>query len=357
MQKDEAVCDKEETENADLLQELTCTLCFDLFYEPTTLRCGHTFCFECIQKSISRKNECPICREVNTYLPKASVVLRNICKQNFPKQYEERDSAVQQKRSENPSRILPLFILEPLLPFQEMTLYIFEDRYRGMIARCLENDMLFGMRDSNDTNFGVEVRITRYVPQPDGRSIVNIKSLRRIEIEQITTHHDGYAEGRVVNVRDSQENVDQEALSNLRDEISQKMTEWIELAKQKRGDSRVSQILRNLGLMPQDSEDHSFWLCALLNPLPHLSVCNEIRVEALELKDTKRRYELIKRTIENSMKYMDQPFIGSRGVSDWLTYFIVCAMTIFAIWVCGLIFQDFPSVSQLLWDLLGPLIS
>jgi len=355
----------EDLGNADVLQELTCTVCFDLYYEPTTLRCGHTFCSECIQKSISRKKECPICREVNICLPKPSVILRNICKHHFPKQYEERNSIAKKQISD--SKMLPLFILEPLVPFQETTLYIFEHRYRNMINQCLETGMLFGVRDNTETRFGVEVGITRYMPQSNGRSIVKIKSLRRFEIEEIRTHHDGYPEARVMTIRDLQETIDREALSNLRYEISQKLIEWIALAKQKRGESRVSKILRNLGQMPQDFEDHSFWVAALLNPVPNLDVCKDIRSEALEMKNTRQRYELIRRTIENSMRYMEDlhPAIGPKGIIDWPTYIVVCiiSLIIFTMWMLGSIFPSIPSVSeqlwmlwQVLWDLLALLI-
>lgn len=51
--------------------QITCTICFDIFSEPKALPCLHTFCKECISKFITeRKNQhgdkkgyvCPICR-------------------------------------------------------------------------------------------------------------------------------------------------------------------------------------------------------------------------------------------------------------------------------------------------------
>ena len=103
---------------------------------------------------------------------------------------------------------------------------------------------------------------------------------------------------------------------------NEKLVGWIENAKRKRGDSRVSQIITALGPPPEDFEDHSFWLAALLNPLPYLSLCHEIRGKALALKDTKQRYELILETLEGSLKYMNQPFIGSRyDISSFLRNF------------------------------------
>jgi len=344
----------EERENSDLLQELTCTVCFDVYYEPTTLRCGHTFCRECIEKSISRKKECPICREVNTsiYLPKPSILLRNICKQHFPKRYAERHSIAEKSISD--SKMLPLFIFrQPLIPFQDTSLYIYQHRYRNMINQCVETGMLFGVRDDTDTKFGVEVGITRYMPQSNGRSIVNIKSLRRFEIQETRTHRDGYLEARVINVRDVQENNDSEVLSNLRDEVSLKLIQWIDLAKKKRGDSRVTKILRNQGVFPGDCEDHSFWVIGIINSIPTLNVCKDIRLEAMEMKSTIRRYELIKRTIDNSLQYMENlhPLVGPKGLIDWPAWTLMCIMSlvIFIMWMLSSIFPDFPSVGEQLW--------
>uniref|UniRef100_A0A8C4Q061 Uncharacterized protein n=1 Tax=Eptatretus burgeri TaxID=7764 RepID=A0A8C4Q061_EPTBU len=59
----------------DSLDELTCPVCFELYNEPTTLPCGHSFCLVCIETSWKSRGEdtgcvCPSCREVFPQKPK-----------------------------------------------------------------------------------------------------------------------------------------------------------------------------------------------------------------------------------------------------------------------------------------------
>lgn len=39
-----------------------CPVCLDLFHEPFTLICNHTFCSRCIKTWLSCHNTCPTCR-------------------------------------------------------------------------------------------------------------------------------------------------------------------------------------------------------------------------------------------------------------------------------------------------------
>ncbi|KAH0534103.1 hypothetical protein FGG08_007300 [Glutinoglossum americanum] len=50
---------------ADLLklqQIATCKICIKFLYEPYTLTCGHTYCYECICHWFQEKKTCPVCR-------------------------------------------------------------------------------------------------------------------------------------------------------------------------------------------------------------------------------------------------------------------------------------------------------
>ncbi|XP_020896302.1 E3 ubiquitin-protein ligase TRIM71 [Exaiptasia diaphana] len=67
------------SEYADILEEeLTCSVCSDVFKEPKTLQCFHKFCFECIKGWIDRCNRdkqlarCPICKE-KIFIPEGNV--------------------------------------------------------------------------------------------------------------------------------------------------------------------------------------------------------------------------------------------------------------------------------------------
>ncbi|KAI4889131.1 hypothetical protein NFI96_015141 [Prochilodus magdalenae] len=46
-----------------VINNLKCSICFELFEEPVTLACGHNYCQRCIQKHLDRgKRNCPHCR-------------------------------------------------------------------------------------------------------------------------------------------------------------------------------------------------------------------------------------------------------------------------------------------------------
>jgi len=47
-------------DNIDLL----CPVCFELFEEPYIVRCGHTFCYACINKAVATDPKCPTCSAV-----------------------------------------------------------------------------------------------------------------------------------------------------------------------------------------------------------------------------------------------------------------------------------------------------
>ncbi|XP_073492178.1 E3 ubiquitin-protein ligase TRIM39-like [Aquarana catesbeiana] len=60
--------------SAALLDELSCSICLNLYNEPVSLRCGHNFCRECIETSLDTQEgsgvySCPECRDEYTEWP------------------------------------------------------------------------------------------------------------------------------------------------------------------------------------------------------------------------------------------------------------------------------------------------
>ncbi|XP_077123003.1 E3 ubiquitin/ISG15 ligase TRIM25-like [Ranitomeya variabilis] len=54
--------------SAGLEKELECSICKDIYEDPVTLRCGHNFCWDCIDQNLNAQDEsgvysCPECRE------------------------------------------------------------------------------------------------------------------------------------------------------------------------------------------------------------------------------------------------------------------------------------------------------
>ena len=65
-----------EKEWQQIEEEITCSICGDLFTDPKTIPCLHTFCKQCIEKSIQSNKKmasvvcCPLCR---TPLPRNDI--------------------------------------------------------------------------------------------------------------------------------------------------------------------------------------------------------------------------------------------------------------------------------------------
>lgn len=41
--------------------DLHCPICLNIFSNPFIIRCGHTFCYDCLQSAFQEKNQCPLC--------------------------------------------------------------------------------------------------------------------------------------------------------------------------------------------------------------------------------------------------------------------------------------------------------
>ncbi|RHN45256.1 putative aminoacyltransferase, E1 ubiquitin-activating enzyme [Medicago truncatula] len=46
-----------------LREELSCAMCFELFFEPSTTPCGHSFCKICLQSTANKWRNCPNCKQ------------------------------------------------------------------------------------------------------------------------------------------------------------------------------------------------------------------------------------------------------------------------------------------------------
>ncbi|BCR87633.1 ubiquitin-protein ligase peroxin 10 [Aspergillus chevalieri] len=44
-------------------QQSRCTLCLELFKDPSVTTCGHVFCWTCVRDWVREKPECPLCRQ------------------------------------------------------------------------------------------------------------------------------------------------------------------------------------------------------------------------------------------------------------------------------------------------------
>ena len=65
-----------------LEKQLTCSICMDVFEDPVTTVCGHTFCKKCLDINCQYyQGECPLCRTLLINTPAVNIVLRDIVRQ------------------------------------------------------------------------------------------------------------------------------------------------------------------------------------------------------------------------------------------------------------------------------------
>ena len=69
-----------------------------------------------------------------------SVTLNSIIQKNFPEEYAERKTE-QENLTSFGVDLIPLFVMDVVLPCQKFPLHIFEPRYRLMVSCCLVSDL------------------------------------------------------------------------------------------------------------------------------------------------------------------------------------------------------------------------
>jgi len=90
---------------------------------------------------------------------------------------------------------LPLFPLNVVLyPEERLPLHIFEPRYREMVARCLRDDLAFGLilggEDGRLADVGCTARLDRILERyPDGRLDLLARGETRFRVEALRDEH------------------------------------------------------------------------------------------------------------------------------------------------------------------------
>ncbi|KAJ6672534.1 43KDA POSTSYNAPTIC PROTEIN-RELATED [Salix viminalis] len=235
-------------EKYDLAQDVVLSgLQVDPFSNPLTYYlnllltpCGHSFCRSCLFQSMDRGNKCPLCRTVLFISPRTcsiSVTLNNIIQRNFPEEYAERKSE-NDRLTNFGVDLIPLFVMDAVIPCQKFPLHIFEPRYRLMVRRIMEGNHRMGMviidsASGSIADFACEVEITECEPFPDGRFYIEVESRRRFRILQ-SWDQDGYRVAEIEWVQDNspeglEQRTEMQELTNSAAEYAQL---WLRRAKE-----------------------------------------------------------------------------------------------------------------------------
>lgn len=248
----------------DLLSvsDLECSLCIRMFYEPVTTPCGHTFCKECLERSLDHRPNCPLCKQsLREYLKAGkynpTMLLVEIMAATFPSQLADRKRVHEAEMAElsNLTKNIPIFVCTMSFPGISCPLHVFEPRYRLMMRRCQETGTkMFGMcmyeNGKSFADYGCMLEIQHIEFLADGRSLVDTIGRRRFRVLR-RGHRDGYNTADIEYLED--EKVEGEELAEL-----QRLHECTYQQAQKfceHGDAAVRQILMHRGPLPEKEED------------------------------------------------------------------------------------------------------
>ncbi|XP_051940135.1 LON peptidase N-terminal domain and ring finger 1, like [Hippocampus zosterae] len=274
------------------INDLECSLCMRLFYEPVTTPCGHTFCKVCLERCLDYTPHCPLCKEsLKEYLAcrKYSVtsVLDMLIKQCFAQEYEERTKTHLEETRElsDLTKNVPIFVCTMAYPTVPCPLHVFEPRYRLMIRRCMDTGTRqFGMciydpqKGFVDHGCMLIIRSVHFLP--DGRSVVDTIGGKRFRVLS-RGMKDGYSIADIEHLEDTRVETrkELESLQELHDAVYNQARVWFQNLKIR----FHNQILQHFGPMPEREADIQatpngpaccWWLLAVLpiDPRYQLSV-------------------------------------------------------------------------------------
>ncbi|XP_068445082.1 LON peptidase N-terminal domain and RING finger protein 1 [Clinocottus analis] len=272
--------------------DLECSLCIRLFYEPVTTPCGHTFCKNCLERCLDHMPQCPLCKEsLKEYLAcrkyMVTTVLDMLIKQYLSQESAERAKTHMEETSElsDLTKNVPIFVCTMAYPTVPCPLHVFEPRYRLMIRRCMDaGTRQFGMC-INDPQKGfvdhgcmLNIRSVHFLP--DGRSVVDTIGGKRFRVVS-RGMKDGYSIANIEYLGDTRvESSDElQKLQELHDAVYEQARVWFQNLKI----HFHNQILQHFGPMPEREADIQatpngpaccWWLLAVLpiDPRYQLSV-------------------------------------------------------------------------------------
>lgn len=278
----------------DLLDpnDLECSLCMRLFYEPVTTPCGHTFCKSCLERCLDHTPQCPLCKEsLKEYLARrkymVTTVLDTLIKRYLSQEFAERTKTHVEETRElsDLTKNVPIFVCTMAYPTVPCPLHVFEPRYRLMIRRCMDTGTRqFGMCINDPqkgfVDYGCMLIIRSVHFLPDGRSVVDTIGGKRFRVLS-RGMKDGYSTADIEHLEDTRvEDSDElESLQELHDAVYEHARDWFQNLKVR----FHNQILQHFGQMPEREDDIQatpngpaccWWLLAVLpiDPRYQLSV-------------------------------------------------------------------------------------
>lgn len=79
--------------DSSLEKHFTCSICMEMFQNPVTTACGHTFCKECLSCNFHYNDRvCPLCKQPQNKIPDVNIILKNLVVEQMIKSTKKADN-------------------------------------------------------------------------------------------------------------------------------------------------------------------------------------------------------------------------------------------------------------------------
>ena len=214
-------------------------------------------------------------------------------------------------------KTIPIIILDAMLPGQVLEFGSNDPKFKRMLDHVVQtDDETFGMIGFNPhtgkpLTIGVTLQIQQ-VKQTNGIWLVSVKGDRRLEVQckpwLDDTNSFYIAHVELVDTREevSLDNEQIKHAERMYRDIPKLVSQWMERVFESGKTDRdgMNRRLKDIGEMPQQLRDRAIWTAALLNPLPALGVCFEIRPAMLACKNDYDRINLAWAGLHSSIDHL-----------------------------------------------------
>lgn len=121
---------------------------------------------------------------------------------------------------------IPIFPLQLVVfPNSSYPLHIFEERYRKLLNRCLNDGsgfIIISKFNNNISDVGVFVRVSNVIKKYNsGESDIIVQGVKRYQIGDVSMHPDGYLEALVEEYDDDDSVIDYTLLEEMKDKFEE----------------------------------------------------------------------------------------------------------------------------------------
>jgi Lon protease-like protein len=202
-------------------------------------------------------------------------------------------------------KTIPIMILDAMLPGQVLEFGSEDPKFKKLIEHVIQTeDETFGMMGLNPhtgtpLNIGVTLQV-QDIKHQNGLWLVSVKGDRRLEVQGEPwlddTNSFYIADVELVDKREEVglDDAQKKHAERMFKEIPKLVSQWMECVYESGKTDRagMARRLKDIGEMPKQLRDRAFWTASLLNPLPALDVCMEIRPAMLACRNDYDRINL-----------------------------------------------------------------